>query len=173
MPWNTPPTFTAGQVVTASDLNSFVRDNPNYLLAGRPGSAIKRDNNSNYSSTSTSFVAIDGTNLAITITLNGTKARVSFVGVFNPSGTASAQAAFDVDIDGTRVGSAGADGLIVTQGGSPVIVGFSLTVTGLSVAAHTFKIVWKAQAAGTVVLASGNGTAGQDFIPIFCVEEVG
>src|SRR5215813_1900723 len=140
MPWNTPPTFTAGQVVTASDLNSFVRDNPNYLLSGRPGSAIKRDNNANYSSTSTSFVAIDGTNLAVTITTNGTKARVSFVGVFNPAGTSSASAAFDIDVDGTRVGSAGVDGLVVAAGANPALVSFSVTVTGLSVGAHPFKV---------------------------------
>jgi hypothetical protein len=49
---------------------------------------------------------------------------------------------------------------------------FAMLVTGLSAAAHTFKLMWKVSS-GTAPLYSGNGTGGQDFIPVFTVEEIG
>src|SRR5258705_10834049 len=112
MPWSTPPTFTSGQVITATDLNTYVRDNTNYLLS-RPKNAVKRDNNANYNTTSATFVDIDGTNLSITLSINGSAVLLAFSGTVNSS---SNQPSFDFTVDGTRVGSAGGDGLMSITG---------------------------------------------------------
>src|SRR5713226_7938382 len=101
MGWSTPPTFVTGQLVGATDLNTYVRDNTNYLLA-RPKNAIKRDNNANYTSTSTSFVDIDGTNLVIVLATSGTTVLLNFQGVYTYNGGTYVTAAFDFNIDGTR-----------------------------------------------------------------------
>ena len=59
MTWITPKTWAVDELVTASMLNTHLRDNLNYLL-GRPKQVIRRDNNATYTTTSTSFVDIDG-----------------------------------------------------------------------------------------------------------------
>src|SRR5215475_4560022 len=144
MGWTSPPSWVAGNVIGATDLNTYVRDNTNYLLA-RPKTVIKRDNNANYTTTSTSFVDIDGTNLAASITISGSVLLMGFVGVVSPGGILANYPWFDFTIDGTRYASAGADGLIrstsTTSGGiqdTPVcILGIA---TGLSAGAHTVKV---------------------------------
>src|SRR5258706_5274648 len=110
MPWSTPPTFTSGQVITATDLNTYLRDNPNYLLS-RPKNAVKRDNNANYTTTSASFVDIDGTNLSITLSVSGSAVLLAFSGTVNASST---HTAFDFTVNAVRVGSAGCGGRYVT-----------------------------------------------------------
>src|SRR4051794_8953325 len=38
--WTTPPTFDVGQLITAANLNSYLRDNPTYLYNHIPARAI-------------------------------------------------------------------------------------------------------------------------------------
>ncbi|SRR5258708_14989557 len=76
MSFTTVPTFTPGQVVTATDLNTYLRDNEGYLL-NRPSQIILRDNNANYTNNvAGSYANIDGTNLAITLNFSGSLAYV-------------------------------------------------------------------------------------------------
>src|SRR5258708_27288320 len=107
MRWTAPPTFTPGQVVTATDLNTYLRDNPNYLYA-RPNSSIKRVNGSDYTTSSSTFVDIDGTNLSITLTLTGAAVLVCFTA--NIPSAFGGNGAFDVVVDGVRYANA-TDGL--------------------------------------------------------------
>lgn len=167
MAWTTPPTFVSGQVVTASDMNNLVRDNETYLLSGRPKNAVFRDNNGSYTTTSTSFVDIDGTNLSITLTLNGSAVLIGFSGAVTMTGNPMR---FDISVDGTLLGAAGVDGMaIVTTNGPICLVALK---TGLSAGSHTFKIQWRV-GSGTATLYSGSGTGGTDAIPSFWVMEVG
>lgn len=53
MPWNTPITWSPGQVVAASDLNGQIRDDLNYLLAARPNAYVVRSGTSDYTTTGT------------------------------------------------------------------------------------------------------------------------
>src|SRR5690242_16872399 len=135
MGWTTPATWNPGQVISATDLNTHLRDNLNYLLSGRARQVIKRDNNANYSTTSTSFVDIDATNLSITLNLSGSAVLVTFTAVADNTG--GGLPVLDIDVDGTRYGSAGADGL-VQAGGNKSPVTLSVLITGLSAGNHTF-----------------------------------
>jgi hypothetical protein len=167
MAWSTPPTFTSGQVITATDLNTYLRDNENYLLS-RPKNFVKHDNNADYTTTSSSFVDIDGTNLTITLTLSGSAVLLSFTAVINDS---SNQPAFDFTVDGTRVGGS-TDGLMTISGGNGRYCATMVAlVTGLSAAAHTFKVQWRA-VSGTATLYAGSGTSGNDTLPYFSAVEV-
>lgn len=62
MTWTTPVTWATNQLVTAANMNEQVRDNLNYLLA-KPTVKILGDTGANYSTSSTSFVDVDVTNL--------------------------------------------------------------------------------------------------------------
>lgn len=128
---------------------------------------IKRDNNANYTTTSTSFVNVDGTNLSITLTVNTGKVEITFTAMAGNAGAAFTN--FDISIDGTRYGSAGASGLIGTSS-STANVSFTIIVDGLSVGSHTFNLVWAVGAStGTLYAGVGSGT---DCIVAYSVKEV-
>ncbi len=167
MAWTTPATWTPGQVITATDLNTHLRDNLNFLLS-RPNSVIKRDNNANYTTTSNSFVDVDGTNLKITLTITGSVVLLGFTVM------ATSNVIFDILIDSTRYASGGIDGLMATVDASSnrAPVSATLLITGLSAGGHTFKLQWKA-VTGTAILYSGSGVANFDFISSLWAVEVG
>lgn len=173
--WTSPNTMVAGDIFSASNYNLYVRDNLNYLFSGRPGSVIKRDNNATYSTTSNTFVDVDTTNLSITLTISSGKAIIHFSGVCVSSSGAGADGGIDVDIDGTRYGSAFSFGLMIIQASTtPQNCAFSVPVTGLSVGAHTFKLQYRRGSAGTVSIYSGDAaTVTSDKALIFGVEEMG
>jgi hypothetical protein len=130
---------------------------------------IKRDNGATYQTTSGSFTNVDGTNLSITLTVNTGKVLLEFSGA---GVNTTNNMFFDVTVDGTRYGAAGADGITAT--GATVNtqpLGFTIMIDGLSVGAHTFNLVWRVTA-GTANLYSGNGVAGADFIVGFSAREV-
>jgi hypothetical protein len=176
MAWTTPETRAAGDILSAAKWNEQVRDNENYLFSGRPKFSIFRDNGADYSTSSTSFVDVDGTNLKGVLTISGSAVLLGFNCVCASTGGGTTLAPdFDFSIDGVRAGAAGADGL--ARGASLTIyvypnVGLVALVTGLSVGSHTFKIVWKANAAATVSMYAGSGVGGADFIPHFWGIEV-
>jgi len=174
MAWTTPRTWVASEVPTAAIFNTHVRDNLSYVFSGRGGSTVVRDNGATYTSTSGTFADIDGTNLAITANIISGKALILFTGV-SIMAAASIQAAFDITVDGTRIGAAGADGLITIQAGTnthKIPVCLAAIKTGLSSGSHTFKPVWRTLS-GTIVLYSGNGVSTEDTIPTFSVMEIG
>jgi hypothetical protein len=149
-----------------------------YLLGGRIKQVIKRDNNADYTTTSTSFVAIDSTNLAITMSINGSVVWLSFTGVLTHAGntTYGPMPSLDFEIDGTRFLSGGADGFgAINNGGNIVnrsIVTINAVVTGLATGSHTFKVLWKTLG-NTATLYAGSGTAGVDSLPVFAAVEIG
>lgn len=172
MAWTTPRTWVNGEVPGETIFNAHVRDNLNYLLSGRGGSAAARDNNASYTTSSGTFVDIDGTNLAITATIQSGKALILFTGV-TLMAAASEQPAFDISVDGTRFG--GSDGLLTAQAGTnthKIPICIAVIKTGLSVGSHTFKPVWRA-ITGTVRLYAGNGVSTEDTLPTFSVMEIG
>jgi hypothetical protein len=152
--------------VTASDLNTYLTDNLIYLR-GRPNSAVRRDNNANYTTTSGAFVNIDATNLSITLTTYGSAVLLGFTGVLNTSGN---DGYLDFTIDGARYGSAG-DGIAQISGSVDRTVSMLALVTGLAAGSHTFKVVWGV-GSGTLTLRSGNGVTFQNLIPSFFAVEV-
>ena len=169
MPWTAPPTFTPGQVVTATDLNTYLRDNPSYLVA-RPGQSIKRDNGAAYTTTSDVMTDIDGTNLSITLVMAGSAVLVSFSAMINQSGTPQVPR-FDFTIDGVLWSAATRGILFHLENSQYWDIGYSYTVlvTGLTPGTHVFKPQWRRNAAsGTCSLAAQASSS----LLLFSVQEV-
>lgn len=132
--------------------------------------AIKHDNGANYTTTG-GFANIDATNLSITLTVHTGKVLITFTGLASASANF---ADFDVSVDGTRVGSAGGNGLIrasVLATNFGTNVSFSVLVDGLSVGSHTFRMMFQSGGGSTATLYSGV-TVNFDSIPTFSVREV-
>ena len=66
MAWTQPKTW-ASEPLTSSDLNTHLRDNLE-ILKDPPSDDNILNQGSDYTTTSTAFVNIDGTNLSLTIT---------------------------------------------------------------------------------------------------------
>ena len=173
--WHTPKTWELNELVTENMLNEQVRDNVSYLFE-RPLTVVTSDRGSNFVSTSTSFVNVHAGDMALTPTLVGTRARVTFQGNFRiqTSSPGAGRLYLDIAVDGIR--QAGDDGLLVTHITSDdfVPLAFSWVLTGLTPGTHTVTLQWKAYASvgtPTVTLYAGAGTGGFDVHPQFSVEE--
>lgn len=163
MAWTDPKTWVAGDALTASLLNTEVKDNLNYLKGVHAEATLNET--SDYTTTSTTFVDVDATEgkLQLTVTTNGGDVLVHFHGAY----ISGATALFDIKVDGTRDG--GNDGYtrIVAQGP----LSFTRLITGLAADSHIFKLVWRV-VSGTGTLAAGAGTANMDVHPQFWVREI-
>lgn len=179
MPWRNPITWQVNQLVTETDLNEQVRDNLSYLKerVDTPSSAqILLNESSDYTTISTSYVDVDATKLALTITTRGNAVMVGFFGTVSAGTAVESIAYFDVAVDGVRVG--GDDGLTLVarkngSGGSLAhdSVSFVLLIPTLSAGDHTFKLQWKISGS-SMILRAGTGTTGLDVHPQFWVREV-
>lgn len=151
MTWTTPRTWQVDELVTADLLNTHLRDNLN-ALKSPPSQQVVRDNEAAYSTTSTSFVVVDGTNLKITLTTTGGDVLVGFTGTAHADSTSGRQMSFDVQVDGSGgwaqdQGYAG--GIVTTAIQSTIAqaVGFGpILITGLSAGVHTFAVQWRMNA---------------------------
>jgi hypothetical protein len=172
MGWTEPKTWTAEPLV-ATDLNTHLRDNLNELK-DPPTAHYELNESADYSTTSTTFVNVDGTKLSLTITTSGGDVMVAFHGYVRP-GNNGDQLYLDVEMDGARIG--GDDGIIAAMraasGSTPTRIPMSFVrlITGLAAGSHTFKLQWKVSA-GTGELYAGAGTSGADLHPQFWVREV-
>lgn len=175
--WTTPKTWTADEIVTATDMNIHIRDNLN-ALKNPPTHAIERNNGAAYSTTSLTFVPVDATNLQLQLTTAGGDVWVHFHGtVWADSATARAFG-FDIGIDGTTgyynsQGYAGGCCTGAIQSTIGQAVSFDILLRGLAPGTHTFTLLWKAHA-GTIYLAAQNNSAEwrQDVPAIFWAREV-
>lgn len=173
MTWTAARTWVDNELVTAAIANQHIRDN---LLALKdpPTASYLFNEGADYTTTSTSFVDVDATDLALTIVTTGGDVFVTFFGVVNLSAN-SLLVRFDVTVDGVAV--AGDDGLIAWHNGTTgntihAPIGFGVWVRSLAAGSHTFKLRWRMGGAGTATLYAGAGTAGFDYHPQFAVREV-
>lgn len=179
MPWHTPITWVADQLVTETQLNQQLRDNLSYLKerVDAPASAAYFLNESaDYSTTSTTFVDIDPFRLSFTLNTSGRALMIGFHGVVAAATTTESIAYFDVTVDGVRVG--GDDGLTLVArktgaGNSAAVdsVAFVVLVEGISAGEHIFRLQWRISG-GSMLLRAGAGTASFDVHPQFWVREV-
>ena len=170
MTWTTPRTWVTGEVLTATDLNTHLRDNLDALKAP-PTAHNELDESSNYTTTSVTFVDIDATNLSLTIETTGGDVLVGFVGSVMHS-TSGAVVLLDLDVDGSRLADDdGFLGVRPTNSSTSGNVSFVYLVTGLSAGSHTFKLQWRVTG-GTATMHNGAGTANADVHPQFWAREV-
>lgn len=173
--WTHPATYSAGQLVTAADLNK-TRDNLEYLKD--PVTALHTFNQAaDYSTTATTFVDVDATHLALTVTTTSTLPGggdlcIGFSGSAAPAANGGL-IFFDVLLDGVRIG--GDDGLIALFNAAatvqPLPATFVIWKRGLAAGSHTLRLQWKVSA-NTGTLYAGAGTANRDLHPQFWVREV-
>jgi len=141
MAYTSPKTWT-NEPLTASDLNTYIRDN--LLALKSPPSDNYEVTAGGYTTTSTSFVDVDATNLSFTLNTGGGDILVSLVAVLNaPAGTIVGK--FDIVVDGISVsaGSGISSNYITTQLEN---CSFPYLITGVSPGTHTFKLQWKTSA---------------------------
>ncbi len=170
MAWTDPKTWVTQTVLTASDLNTEVRDNLNALKTP-PKAQYEADEVSDHTRTGAGFADVDATNFKHTIITTGGDVMVGFAGTVR-SDTISAEVYFDVTVDGTP--HAGDDGILVVSqpaAGTALNGSFVIIITGLSAASHEFRLTWKTNG-GIVTMFAGAGSPGFDVHPQFWVREI-
>lgn len=135
MAWTTPKTWATGELVTATDLNTHLRDNLNALFT--PNYVEVAINN--FSTTSGSYVDVTGASVDIT-----TKGGNLFVWVAGPPGNNTYLA---ISIDG------GAETLLNYN--VPAMSGLLRRFTGISAATHTVKLRLKASTGTATFYSDG------------------
>jgi len=139
MAWTTPKTW-ASEPLTSLDLNTYIRDNQNYFKSRVDGEAKQhKEVSSSYSTTSTSFVDVDGTNMSHTITTTGGDVRITLSAFGYVSGGGN------IIYVGFSLG--GTDYRILnaecSNSNDYVNLSFSHIVTGLAVGDYTFNLIWQ------------------------------
>jgi hypothetical protein len=168
MAYTTPKTWVTGELVTATEMNTYMRDNQN-ALKSPPTDSYVLNEGSDYTTTSTSFVDVDATNLALTITTTGGDVFVHFHGSVNSN---TYRIYFELDVDGSP--HAGDDGIthsFNSGGNDRMTITFTRLITGLSAGSHTIKLQWKSSSS-TITLFAGAGTSNVDVHPQFWAREV-
>lgn len=132
--------------------------------------SYEADEGSDYTTTSTTFVDVDATNLSLTITTTGGNVMVGYSGTVRID-TVGAHVHLNVDVDGSVV--AADDGIVSMRSTGVTInsMSFVYLVTGLSAGSHTFKLQWKVSSS-TATLYAGAGTSNNDIHPQFWVQEL-
>jgi hypothetical protein len=164
-----PVDFITGNPLTEAQLNA-IQDNLRGLKSP-PTDVYTPNEVSDYSTTSTSWVAIDATNLNLSITTVGGDVLVSFYGHFARTAGSATAAHLTLYVDGVDI-AASSDGLVrISISTNPA--GFTYLVQGLSAASHTFELRWKISAGtGTMTFYVGAGTSQLDLTPQFFVKEL-
>jgi hypothetical protein len=170
MAYTDPKTWSESEALTHTDFNTYIRDNQT-ALKSPPSDSYVCNEAADYTTTSTSFVDVDATNLSLQITTTGGDVMAHFY--LSASNTNIGNFTFfDIDLDGTRI--AGDDGMICARAGSVNgrnAISATHLVTSLAAGTHTFKLQWKCSANTSTVYA-GAGTANGDLHPQFWVREV-
>ena len=160
MAWTTPKTWSA-EPLTSNDLNTYVRDNQNNIRARQDtNDKYIGTGSGDYTTTSTSLVDVDATNLSLTITTHGGDVLVGFVGI--AVAPAANLVTFSVNVDGSNPFSSA--GLSAASQHTDT-ASFVCLIEGLSAGSHTFKLQW----------LTGGGTAtlrNNVQYPHFWVQEV-
>ena len=148
------PKTWSSEPLTSLDLNTYVRDNQNYLrdrLDNSVSRIISADRN--FSTTSTVWVDIDSTALSLALTTLGGAVLLGYTG--NISISKDRRNCFlNIAVDGvdhftddgvTKFGSSGGGD---SYRAKPL--GFVLLIPGLSAGNHTFVMRWKAESGSLI-----------------------
>lgn len=143
MAWTTPKTWTS-EPLTSLDLNTYMRDNQNYLRDRLDNSVDRILSTPTVMSTSSlEFVDVDATQLSLTLVTLGGDVLVGFTGSVQMT-SSNADTYFNLAVDGVDYVSD--DGIM--RAASPEAsryapISFVVLVTDLAAGSHTFKLRWK------------------------------
>jgi hypothetical protein len=164
---NTVDNLTAG--ANGAFLQALSSEATGLIWRAMPTMAIYTRTSATYTTNSTSFVDVDGTNLALAITTLARRVRVNLQATGLSPATANAFTRLDIDIDGARVG--GTNGLVSHRNANDTTqrvwnASFTYLTDVLTAASHTFKLQWMVSA-GTASLLG----VSSDVTMRFWVEE--
>jgi hypothetical protein len=159
--WTTPNTVTALDVASASNHNTYIRDNLLFLLSGKQIVNYRAASGA-YTTTSSTFVQIDSTNLSATLTVTSGRVKVEFGGFFAVA-NAGVSGEIDLFIDNVDQGT-------VMRGvlNSNLWLNYHIILT-LAAGSHTIDFRWKTNGS-TLTLAGTNG--GSNYPITFAVVEL-
>jgi len=163
--WTPAKTWSVDEILTADDLNTYVRDNTT-ALHDRPADSVVTDGSGNQTTTSTSFVDVTG--VEVTIEVSG-HVMIGFNGMLGTS-VIGGWVHLDIEIDGVRVGEDDGIAGAKTSAGSRTPVSFTWLSDELDPGSHDIKLQWKVSS-GTGTLYSDNGTADNGWKAQFWVHE--
>jgi hypothetical protein len=147
MAWTTAKTFTAGMVIGATDLNTYLRDNMNQLKTPPFGrTACNPTGVANISTTSTVWTAISA-GISLTLTTYGGALHCGFLGVM-----ANAPAYLAFEVDGTAYTGIHPSGIFKTPTDSFGIVDWVTEITASG--SHTIRPAWRVINAATTAQLS-------------------
>lgn len=173
MAYTQVPTLVDSDRFSQSEANTYIRDNLNALKNPPTSVYIASNRSSDYSTTSTSFADVDGTNMALSITTTGDGAGgngdvvIALTGTVYSSG--SIRIYFRILEDGVALNAD--DGLLVSEGSGTRPVGFFYLRANATPGAHTYKLQWKVSS-GTGQLLANAGTSGRDCRAMFMIREM-
>lgn len=157
MTYTSQAAFVAGDKLRAAQLNTL-RTNIEHLLT-RPWTSYVL-NSADYTTTASTFVDVDATNLALTFTPASPQIEVHFHGMVScPSGGSAHYVYFDLLVNGARIG--GDDGIIATMNTNITLrfpISFTRRITVTPNASTTVKLQWKTTAGATATLYAGSGS---------------
>lgn len=148
--WTTLTPLVTGDLVTEDDFDA-IHGNLNYLLNPNRA-AVELTDHATYTTTSTSFVDVDATNLTLTLETYGGPVLITVLGVLSSSSTNAVF--FDVAIDGERISGASA-GISRQYADVARPANFTLPVV-LAAGTHTLTLQWRVSS-GTGYLMAGSG----------------
>lgn len=143
--WTTPRTWVTGEVITAAQLNTHVRDNFDYcrqrLDAARP--LVSAVSSAVHNTTSTTFVDIDPGTYVLSITTGGAPLLIGLAGQWRAN-TSGVDCCIDVELNGTRIGHAGYGLAYMQQPGAALTqqISFALVRT-VAAGTHSLRLQWR------------------------------
>jgi len=169
------PTWSPGDVVTASQMNTCIRDNPAFLLGGQQIVQKRWRNSGNYTTSATAWTKVDSVNLTLSVISTFASGRLFCTAQFWTSiieldggVTAPYFVFYDLLIDNTTYLSTGTSSsgfgcatLSRDAAYTPTattFMNFSGCFTGLSADVHTVDLVWKCGNANTRGTIFGNAS---------------
>lgn len=157
MAWTTPATWTAGQVIGATDLNAQVRDNLSYLFSGRPLGTKVYVGAANYTTTSATFSDVDAANLILSLSSVSSGRIIALAALYGGSdNTASSAIEVDLILDSTTRAGHATHGLmrgVQNVSWGMFIIGY---FSGVSVGSHTIKLQFRNVTAGATATIFAN-----------------
>jgi hypothetical protein len=140
MAWTTPRTWVTSEVVSATHMNTHVRDNLNALKT--PASA-EYNTAVNYTTSNTSMTAVDATNLHHSLATAGGPVMVFVTMTVNVTGTDNtAQVKFDLAVDGVEEGLIRAHSRKAGNDLDRTVITLMFMKATLSADTHTFRLKW-------------------------------
>lgn len=136
MVWTSPKTWTA-ETLTVADMNTHLRDN---LEALRNPPSYSYQNSSNYTTTSTSLVSLDSTNMTHSFVLETVgDVLVHFDAAVSNSG--GGDTIIELQQDGVAICEGQAD----SPGAKKYHVAMTILIEGLAAGTYVFTVKWKAE----------------------------